>query len=66
MVRAIRLSLEAVYQRLDEAARSLGAAELAVPRRIVRVAELPLLGTGKTDLKGCRNLAIELTKDVAE
>jgi hypothetical protein len=30
------------------------------------VDQIPVLGTGKTDLKGCRNLAIELTRDVAE
>jgi acyl-[acyl-carrier-protein]-phospholipid O-acyltransferase/long-chain-fatty-acid--[acyl-carrier-protein] ligase len=35
--------------RLQEAARMLGAPELAVPRKIGPVATLPLLGTGKTD-----------------
>lgn len=35
--------------RLVEAARSLGAAELAVPRRILHLPRLPLLGNGKKD-----------------
>jgi acyl-[acyl-carrier-protein]-phospholipid O-acyltransferase/long-chain-fatty-acid--[acyl-carrier-protein] ligase len=30
-------------------AQSVGAPELAVPRRIIRVPEIPVLGTGKTD-----------------
>ena len=34
---------------LQKAAQELGMPELAVPKKIVRVDELPLLGTGKTD-----------------
>jgi acyl-[acyl-carrier-protein]-phospholipid O-acyltransferase/long-chain-fatty-acid--[acyl-carrier-protein] ligase len=34
---------------LVKAARQIGAQELAVARRIVKVASLPLLGSGKTD-----------------
>jgi len=34
---------------LQQAARELGAQELAVARRVVHVRELPLLGSGKTD-----------------
>lgn len=34
---------------LVRAARDIGAQELAVPRRIVKVGSLPLLGSGKTD-----------------
>jgi acyl-[acyl-carrier-protein]-phospholipid O-acyltransferase/long-chain-fatty-acid--[acyl-carrier-protein] ligase len=30
-------------------AQAVGAAELAAPRKIVRVPEIPLLGSGKTD-----------------
>jgi len=35
--------------RLAEWARENGAPELAVPKKIVKVAEVPVLGTGKTD-----------------
>jgi acyl-[acyl-carrier-protein]-phospholipid O-acyltransferase / long-chain-fatty-acid--[acyl-carrier-protein] ligase len=30
-------------------AKSVGAPELVVPKRIIRVTEIPVLGTGKTD-----------------
>jgi acyl-[acyl-carrier-protein]-phospholipid O-acyltransferase/long-chain-fatty-acid--[acyl-carrier-protein] ligase len=30
-------------------ARSIGAPEIAVPRKIIRAPEIPVLGTGKTD-----------------
>jgi len=40
---------DAEVSRLSEWARDHGAPELAVPRKIVRVSELPVLGTGKTD-----------------
>jgi acyl-[acyl-carrier-protein]-phospholipid O-acyltransferase/long-chain-fatty-acid--[acyl-carrier-protein] ligase len=36
-------------ERLVEAARALGAPELAVPRRIVHMDKIPLLGNGKKD-----------------
>jgi acyl-[acyl-carrier-protein]-phospholipid O-acyltransferase/long-chain-fatty-acid--[acyl-carrier-protein] ligase len=35
--------------QLSSAAKSMGAPELAVPRTVVVIAEIPLLGTGKTD-----------------
>ncbi|MCC6715646.1 MAG: AMP-binding protein, partial [Gammaproteobacteria bacterium] len=47
------LEREAILQ----AARTLGAPELAVPRRIEHLQELPLLGTGKTDYVSLRRLA---------
>lgn len=40
---------DAEVARLSAWARDHGAPELAVPKKIVRVAELPVLGTGKTD-----------------
>jgi acyl-[acyl-carrier-protein]-phospholipid O-acyltransferase / long-chain-fatty-acid--[acyl-carrier-protein] ligase len=36
-------------EQLSAAAKSLGAPDLAVPRALIVVAEIPLLGTGKTD-----------------
>jgi acyl-[acyl-carrier-protein]-phospholipid O-acyltransferase/long-chain-fatty-acid--[acyl-carrier-protein] ligase len=40
---------DADIARLAEWAREHGAPELAVPKKIVRVGEVPVLGTGKTD-----------------
>jgi acyl-[acyl-carrier-protein]-phospholipid O-acyltransferase/long-chain-fatty-acid--[acyl-carrier-protein] ligase len=41
---------------LQKAARELGAQDLAVARRVVHVASLPLLGSGKTDYVKLRSL----------
>jgi acyl-[acyl-carrier-protein]-phospholipid O-acyltransferase / long-chain-fatty-acid--[acyl-carrier-protein] ligase len=42
---------------LSAAARSLGSPELAVPRTVVALAEIPMLGTGKTDYVRLKTLA---------
>lgn len=52
---------DADVARLAEWARSHGAPELAVPKKIMRVAEVPVLGTGKTDYVAIQRLA-ELDK----
>ncbi len=44
---------------LIPSARQLGASELAIPDRILVVAELPLLGNGKTDYVSLERLAAE-------
>jgi len=38
-------------------AQTIGAPELAVPRKIVRVPEIPVLGTGKTDYVAIQRMA---------
>jgi acyl-[acyl-carrier-protein]-phospholipid O-acyltransferase/long-chain-fatty-acid--[acyl-carrier-protein] ligase len=43
-------------ERLAEAAKILGAPELAVPRKILHVPALPLLGTGKVDYVSLQKL----------
>lgn len=44
---------------LHHAAREIGAPDLAVARRVVHLAELPLLGSGKTDYVRLRRMAEE-------
>ncbi|OAJ71852.1 bifunctional 2-acylglycerophosphoethanolamine acyltransferase/acyl-ACP synthetase [Methylobacillus sp. MM3] len=48
-------------EALQTAARDIGSPELAVPRKIVVVKELPLLGTGKTDYVKLKQMAEEAT-----
>ena len=40
---------DADASKLVHHAQALGASDLAAPRKIVKVAEIPVLGTGKTD-----------------
>jgi acyl-[acyl-carrier-protein]-phospholipid O-acyltransferase/long-chain-fatty-acid--[acyl-carrier-protein] ligase len=56
MLTTVEVTAEQVRTKLLEA----GLPNLWVPRIIRRVDKIPMLGTGKTDLKGCRTLAIEL------
>ncbi|RZJ00614.1 MAG: 2-acylglycerophosphoethanolamine acyltransferase [Brevundimonas sp.] len=48
---------DADVARLAEWAREHGAPELAVPKKILRVGEVPVLGTGKTDYVAIQQLA---------
>ncbi|HEY1111668.1 MAG TPA: hypothetical protein VGE76_23640, partial [Opitutaceae bacterium] len=52
------VSPEAVRARLAEA----GVPNLWIPKIVRRVEKIPMLGTGKTDLKRCKELAVELSK----
>jgi len=56
------VTLEQLRTKLLES----GLPNLWVPRILRKVDKIPMLGTGKTDLKGVRTLAIELTKEQAE
>ena len=49
--------LDAGVSDLVAHAKAVGAPELAVPRRIVRVPEIPVLGTGKTDYVAIQRMA---------
>lgn len=44
-------------EALAESAKALGIAEIAVPRKVLRVESLPLLGTGKVDYVSLKRLA---------
>lgn len=45
---------------LQEAARLLGAPELAIPRRVIHIARIPLLGNGKKDYPRLQALVEEM------
>lgn len=47
-------------EQLQLTAKSLGIPELAVPRKIIVIAALPLLGTGKTDYVQLKHMASEV------
>jgi len=51
------LTAEAVKERLSAA----GVPNLWVPRTVIRVEKIPVLGTGKLDLKACKELALKPT-----
>ena len=48
---------DAESSRLSEWAREHGAPDLAVPKKIIKVAEVPVLGTGKTDYVAIQQMA---------
>jgi acyl-[acyl-carrier-protein]-phospholipid O-acyltransferase/long-chain-fatty-acid--[acyl-carrier-protein] ligase len=52
-------------EQLSTAAKSLGAPELAVARTVNVIAEIPLLGTGKTDYVRLKSLAETATASAA-
>jgi acyl-[acyl-carrier-protein]-phospholipid O-acyltransferase/long-chain-fatty-acid--[acyl-carrier-protein] ligase len=47
---------------LREKLTALGVPNLWVPKVIHHVDRIPMLGTGKTDLKQCRELAMEAAR----
>jgi acyl-[acyl-carrier-protein]-phospholipid O-acyltransferase/long-chain-fatty-acid--[acyl-carrier-protein] ligase len=50
---------DAARDKIVAHARERGLAELSLPKKIVKVDRLPLLGTGKVDYPGARRLAAE-------
>jgi acyl-[acyl-carrier-protein]-phospholipid O-acyltransferase/long-chain-fatty-acid--[acyl-carrier-protein] ligase len=52
------VSAEALREKLIAA----GIPNLWIPKVVHRVDRIPQLGTGKTDLKGCKQLALEMVK----
>ncbi|HYE47921.1 MAG TPA: AMP-binding protein [Caulobacter sp.] len=48
---------DAAVDALLQHAQSIGAPELAVPRKILKVPEVPVLGTGKTDYVAIQRMA---------
>jgi acyl-[acyl-carrier-protein]-phospholipid O-acyltransferase/long-chain-fatty-acid--[acyl-carrier-protein] ligase len=51
---------EVTPEALREKLTAAGLPNLWVPKLVYRVEKIPVLGTGKTDLKGCRDLALKL------
>ncbi|MBA3974636.1 MAG: bifunctional 2-acylglycerophosphoethanolamine acyltransferase/acyl-ACP synthetase [Candidatus Solibacter sp.] len=47
-------------EHLQQSARDLGAPELAIPRRVLAIGKIPLLGNGKKDYPTIQKLAEEL------
>jgi len=54
----------AASAQLSEWARDNGAPELAVPKKIIKIAVIPVLGTGKTDYVAIQKLVEEALKAV--
>ncbi len=54
---------EVTPEQLRSKLLEAGLPNLWIPKIVRKVEKIPMLGTGKLDLKGVRNLAIELTKD---
>ena len=46
-------------------AQAIGAPEIAVPRKIIRVQEIPVLGTGKTDYVALQRIVDAETRRAA-
>jgi acyl-[acyl-carrier-protein]-phospholipid O-acyltransferase/long-chain-fatty-acid--[acyl-carrier-protein] ligase len=55
LLTTLPLTAEEVREKLASA----GLANLWIPRIVHRVETIPVLGTGKLDLKGCRQIAVE-------
>ena len=59
LLTAIEINGDDLRERLFQA----GLPNLWIPKIIRRVEHIPLLGSGKTDFRGCQRLATEVTKE---
>jgi len=55
-------TMEIAAEQVREKLLAAGLPALWVPKQIRRVEKIPMLSTGKTDLKGCRQLALEVAR----
>ncbi|PHP68263.1 2-acyl-glycerophospho-ethanolamine acyltransferase [Zhengella mangrovi] len=55
----VTTATQADAEKLREFGRHAGAADLMVPNDIVKVGDIPVLGSGKTDYAGARAIALE-------
>ena len=55
----ITTAAEADAAELRQRGKETGLAELALPQDIVKVDEIPMLGTGKVDYPAARRLALD-------
>ena len=62
----ISTTKEVTLEQLRAKLLESGLPNLWVPKILHKVDKIPMLGTGKTDLKGVRSLAMELTKGTGE
>jgi len=58
LLTAIEMNGDDLRERLFQA----GLPNLWIPKILRRVEQIPLLGSGKTDFRGCQRLAVEVTK----
>jgi acyl-[acyl-carrier-protein]-phospholipid O-acyltransferase/long-chain-fatty-acid--[acyl-carrier-protein] ligase len=58
LLTAIDIDSTTLREKLAEA----GLPNLWIPKIVRRVDAIPMLGSGKTDLKACKKLAIELAR----
>jgi acyl-[acyl-carrier-protein]-phospholipid O-acyltransferase/long-chain-fatty-acid--[acyl-carrier-protein] ligase len=52
---------EVTSDQIREKLLADGVPNLWVPKIVARVEKIPVLGTGKLDLKGCRDLALQVS-----
>ncbi len=49
--------MQSAHKKMYSVAKSLGSPEIAIARKVITVADIPLLGTGKTDYVSLKKMA---------